>query len=140
MQIIKKRLQKRRYIALIVIWIVALSASIFDYFYGFVPTTYISAEYRFYALYFLIFYKIVEIYILYIFLYKKNRDNLFSSNFNQDMLNKFEKRAKQTLFLIPQGSIVFGIIAYKITGIVWFVYLFVLVASVVLLLIKPKNL
>ena len=140
MKSIKPKLLKRKNIALIVIWSIALFSLVFEHFYGFEPVTYIAKEYRYYAVAFLLFYKVVELFLFYFFLYKKNYIKLLEENFHVEMLEKFEKRSKQFFFLVPQGSVVFGIIAYKVTGMVWFVPLFVLIATITLLLVDPRRL
>ena len=140
MKTIKIKLLKRKKIALIVIWTVALLALLFEHFYGFEPVTYIDQAYRYYAVAFLLFYKVVELFLFYLFLYKKNYVKLLEESFHVEMLKTFEKRSKQFFFLVPQGSVVFGIIAYKVTGVVWFVPLFVFIATIVLLMVDPKCL
>jgi hypothetical protein len=140
MKNIKSQLRKRRKIALIVIWILALLALFFDYFYGFTPVSYISSEYRSYAVAFLLIYKLIELFLFYLFLYRKNYIKLIEKNFDIEMLSTFKKRSKQFFFLVPQGSVVFGVIAYKITGIVWFVPLFVVIASITMIMVNPQKL
>jgi hypothetical protein len=140
MKRIKIDLLKRKKIALIVIWTIALCSLLFEHFYGFEPVSYVAETYRYYAVAFLLFYKIVELFLFHFFLYKKNYLKLLEENFHVERLKKFEKRSKQFFFLVPQGSVVFGIIAYKVTAVVWFVPLFVLIATVALLLVNPKEL
>ena len=69
--------------------------------------------------YFLIAYKIVELVVLHMWLVKKS------------------KRCRLYLYLVPQGSIVFGFLAYKLSGLTGFVYLFLAIALLALWL--PKN-
>ena len=140
MKLIKLHLLKRKQIALIIIWIIALLALVFEHFYGFEPASYIPQEYRYWAVAFLLFYKIIELFLFYIILYRKHYLKVIDTAFHSEVLEKFAKKAKQFFFLVPQGSVVFGIIAYKITAIVWFVPLFVLIATIALFLVDPKNL
>ena len=140
MDILKLNLLKRKKIGLLVLWTVVLLAFLFDHFYGFSPASYIPEHYRFYAVAFLLFYKMIELFIFYLLFYKKHYLKLLEEDFHFEFLKTFEKRSKQFFFLVPQGSIVFGILSYKITSIVWFVPLFVLIATITLLLVDPRKL
>jgi len=55
-------------------------------------------------------------------------------------LEKFEKQAKKFFFLVPQGSIVFGILSYKLSGDIRYLWLFLSMAGILLWWVNPKKL
>ena len=63
-----------------------------------------------------------------------------SSNTDTDeLLGKFEKNAKRFFTLVPHGSVIFGVISYKLTVNIWFFLLFILIATTALFLVKPQR-
>ncbi len=91
-------------------------------------------------IYFLIGYKVIELALFYLFLYKKPYLKVIDEAFHTEVLERFEKRAKKFFFLVPQGSIVFGILSYKLSGQICYLWLFLLIALAVVLLVDPKKL
>ena len=140
MQNTKQRLNKRRNIALMVLLIVALLSLVADRYFPFSPPSYIDAKYRMPLVYFLIAYKVIELGIFYIIFYKKHYLKTVAQAYHIASLEKFEKQAKKFFFLVPQGSIVFGILSYKLSGNVVYLWLFLIIAAIVLWMVNPKKL
>ena len=86
------------------------------------PPSFILPSWHMPMVYFLAGYKAVELAFFYFWLIQR------------------AKRCKLYLYLVPQGSIVFGFLAYKLSGSVWFVYLFLAIALLALWLPKDKVL
>lgn len=90
--------------------------------------------------YFLIGYKVIELGIFYMLFYKKHYLKVLAEEYHITYLEKFEKQAKKFFFLVPQGSIVFGILSYKLSGNVLYLWLFLSIAALVLWRVDPKKL
>ena len=140
MQHIKLSLSKRRKIGFVVLLAVAVVGYFINNYYPFSPPSYINAEYRMPLVYFLIAYKIIELGIFYLIFYRKHYLKLLESEFHIHILEKFEKNAKRFFFLVPQGSIVFGILSYKLSGDIAYLWIFLSIAGSALLLVNPKKL
>ncbi|HHD79464.1 MAG TPA: hypothetical protein ENK98_07530 [Epsilonproteobacteria bacterium] len=140
MQNTKQRLHKRRNIALIVLLFIALLSIIVDRYFPFSPPSYIDTKYHILLVYFLIAYKVIELGIFYMLFYKKHYLKTLAQEYHITSLEKFEKQAKKFFFLVPQGSIVFGILSYKLSGNVQYLWLFLAIAAMVLWRVNPKKL
>ena len=140
MQQIKILLSKRRKIGLIVLLAIAIIGYLVNIYTPFSPPSYIASEYRMPLVYGLIGYKIIELGIFYLLFYRKHYLKLLEETFHTHLLEKFEKNAKRFFFLVPQGSIVFGILSYKLSGDIAYLWLFLLIATTTLLLVNPTKL
>jgi len=140
MQNTKQRLNKRRNIALVVLVVIALLSLIVEHYSPLSPPTYIDAKYRMPLVYFLIGYKIVELGIFYLIFYKKHYLKTLAEEYHVTSLEKFEKQAKKFFFLVPQGSIVFGVLSYKLSGNIFYLWLFLTIAATLLWWVDPKKL
>jgi len=140
MQNIKLSLLKRRKIGLTVLAIFAIAGYFTDLYYPFSPPSYIDVQWHMPLVYFLLAYKVIELGIFYLVFYRKHYLKLLAAQFHIDFLGKFEKNAKRFFFLVPQGSIVFGILSYKLSGQIQYFWLFLCIAAMTLILVDPKKL
>jgi len=140
MKTIKPSLSKRRKIGFLVLLAIAILGFVINRYYPFNPPSYISPAWRMPMVYGLIFYKIIELGIFYMLFYRKHYLKLLETEFHTHVLEKFEKNAKRFFFLVPQGSIVFGILSYKLSGEISYLWLFLSIATITLLLVNPKKL
>jgi len=140
MQHIKDSLSKRRKIGFSVLIAVALLGYLINLYYPFSPPSYIAKQWRMPLVYFLLTYKVIELVIFYLLFYRKHYLKLLEETFHTHLLEKFEKNAKRFFFLVPQGSIVFGILSYKLSGDIRYLWVFLIIASITLLLVNPKKL
>ena len=140
MKMIKLSLHKRRKIGFMVLAGIAILGYLINSFYPFNPPSYISPEWRMPLVYGLIAYKVIELGIFYLLFYRKHYIKLLEAEFHTHVLEKFEKNAKRFFFLVPQGSIVFGILSYKLSSQIGYLWLFLAIATIALLLINPKKL
>jgi hypothetical protein len=140
LQHIQNALLKRRKIGFIVLFIIAILGYFIDQYYPFLPPEYISPEWRDPFVYFLITYKVIELGIFYLLFYKRYSIALIEAKFHLHAVAKFEKNAKRFFFLVPQGSIVFGFLSYKLTGEIMYLWLFLCISTLALWLVNPKKL
>ncbi|PHS33731.1 MAG: hypothetical protein COA92_04305 [Sulfurovum sp.] len=140
MQQIKHSLVKRRNIGLVILLIIALLGYFIDRYAPFAPPGYISPEWRKPFVYFLITYKVIELGIFYLLFYRKHYIRLIEAQFDISFLEKFTKNAKRFFFLVPQGSIVFGFLSYKLSGEIVYLWLFLTIAFLTLILVNPNKL
>ncbi len=140
MQELIVHLNKRRTIVMRVIVLLAVVAIIVSYNFTITPTAYFGGKYNAYLIYGLIIYKIIELSILYYMLLHRHIAYMRNNANHSERLVKLKKHSKLLFFLIPQGNTVFGIIAYKLSGNVYYFLLFSFIALVTLLLIKPNSL
>jgi len=140
MKMIKLSLHKRRKVGFMVLASIAILGYIVNRFYPFNPPSYISPEWRMPLVYGLIAYKVIELGIFYLLFYRKHYLKLLEAEFHTHVLEKFEKNAKRFFFLVPQGSIVFGILSYKLSSQIGYLWLFLTIALITLLLVNPKKL
>jgi len=140
MKTIRPSLSKRRKIGFLVLLSIAILGFVINRYYPFSPPSYILPEWRMPMVYGLIFYKIIELGVFYILFYRKYYLKLLETEFHTQVLEKFEKNAKRFFFLVPQGSIVFGILSYKLSGEISYLWLFLSLATITLLLVNPKKL
>lgn len=137
---IKQGLMKRRKITIGILGIVALIALGINHFFQVSPPSYIPAKWQMPIVYGLIVYKIIELGLFYLFLYHRQYLKVVDNAFHTDALQNFEKYAKKFFFLVPQGSIVFGILSYKLSGSIYFLWLFLVIALFVLWTVNPNKL
>jgi len=140
MKMIKLSLHKRRKVGFIVLAGIAILGYLINRFYPFNPPSYISPEWSMPLVYGLIAYKVIELGIFYLLFYRKHYLKLLEAEFHTHVLEKFEKNAKRFFFLVPQGSIVFGILSYKLSSQIDYLWLFLAIATIALLLVNPKRL
>ena len=140
MKEIKTSLYKRRKIGFIVLFVIALLGYFVNLYYPLTPPSYIKPQWRMPMVYFLITYKVIELGIFYLLFYRKHYLKLLEAQFHTHLSKKFEKNAKRFFFLVPQGSIVFGILSYKLSGTVGYLWLFLSISAIALLLVNPKKL
>ena len=135
-----KNLIKRRKIVLLILLFVAFAGVLFDSFYRLTPPSYIDPKWRMTIVYALVAYKIVELFVIYLVFYKRHLSKILTPNHSIEDLKKFKKNARRFFFLVPQGSIVFGILSYKLSANLIYLLFFLFVASVVVLIVNPKRL
>lgn len=136
----KLSLYKRRKVGFIVLVAIAILGYLVNRFYPLNPPSYISQEWRIPLVYGLLAYKVIELGIFYLLFYRKHYLKLLEAEFHTHVLEKFEKNAKRFFFLVPQGSIVFGILSYKLSSQIGYLWLFLCIAFVTLLIVNPKKL
>ena len=139
MQNVINKLSKRRRIMFYILMAVALIAISIDHFFDIQATSYFGEEYNIYIVYGLISYKIIELSILYVIFYHRHMKKLSLDKNTDELLEKFEKNAKRFFTLVPHGSVIFGIISYKLTVNIWFFLLFIFIATTALFLVKPRK-
>lgn len=133
-------LEKRRKIAALVVILLTFLALAVNINFQISPVSYFDPKYNIYFVYGLIVYKILELPIIYYLLFHRYILKFRKLQNNSEYFNKLQKHTKLLFFLIPQGNIVFGIIAYKLSGDVSYFLIFSFIALLVLLLVKPKRL
>ena len=104
------------------------------------PTSYFGGQYNNYFVIGLIVYKMIELPVLYYLLLHRHVLHVKKHNNYEEIFEKIKKHTKLLLFLIPQGNTIFGIIAYKLTGNVFFFLLFSSIALITLFLTRPNKL
>ena len=139
MQNVINKLSKRRRIMFYILMLIALIAISIDRFFDIQATSYFGEENSMLMVYGLITYKVVELNILYLIFYHRHMKKLFLDENREELLQKFEKNAKRFFTLVPHGSVIFGIISYKLTVNIWFFLLFILIAATALFLVKPHK-
>lgn len=80
-------------------------------------------------------YKVIELFVIYYLLIHRYIREPLSQSFD-----KMVKHSKLFYFLVPQGNIVFGMIAFKVSGDVRYFLFFSLIALFVLLIMNPNKL
>lgn len=133
------KLQARRKVMFIILLVASVLALSVDYFFDIQPVNYFEYETQMLMVYALILYKLIELVIIYFVFYYRHLQKSRKAKDDNHVLTRFEKNGKRFFMLVPQGNIVFGIIAYKLTGIVGFLFLFLLFALGTLLLINPLK-
>lgn len=131
---------KRRMIMMGIVVFLAILAITASYFIHLSPSTYFGGKYNQMFIYALIVYKLIELPILYYLLLHRHVKALRKTLDHEELLVKLRKHSKLLLFLIPQGNTVFGIIAYKLSGNVFYFLFFSSTALITLYLIKPNKL
>jgi len=133
-------LKKRRILMMSIVGILAIISILVSINFHFQPALYFDGKYNFYFLSFLILYKLIELPFIYYFLFHRHIVHMKKNGYFEERFEKIKKHTKLLLFLIPQGNTVFGIIAYKISGNVYYFLLFSLIALITLLFVKPDKL
>lgn len=132
-------LQKRRRMMFYIVLSVALIGVAVDKFFQIKATSYFEPEMQLLFVYGLIAYKIIELCILYFLFYHRHMKKCLDTACDQDLSWKFEKNAKRFFMLVPHGSVIFGIISYKLTANLGFFLLFLTIAFTALYLVKPQK-
>lgn len=140
MQNIKNALLRRRKLGFFILLAIAIFGYIVDIYYPLTPPSYISKEWHMPLVYFLIAYKVIELGVFYLLFYRRHYLKLLEEQFHTHLLKKFEKNAKRFFFLVPQGSIVFGVLAYALSSEIRYLWLFLCIAALTLLLVNPRKL
>jgi len=130
---------KRRKIVLSILIIVAIVGLLVNHFYTIHPPSYIKTSWRLSIVYFLIVYKLIELFIFYILFYRRHYLKIIMPKFQIEDLHNFKKNVNRFFFLVPQGSIVFGILSYKLSTDIRYLLLFLLIAAVVVLIVNPNK-
>lgn len=133
-------LKKRRILMMGIVVGLAIISVLVSINFHFQPTLYFDGKYNFYFLSFLILYKLIELPIIYYFLLHRHILHMKKNGNYEERFEKIKKHTKLLLFLIPQGNTVFGIIAYKISGNVYYFLLFSSIAIITLIFVKPNKL
>jgi len=134
-----EKLIKRRKIVLSILFFVAFIGLLVNHFFTIPPPSYIKPSWRMNIVYFLIVYKLIELFIFYILFYRRHYLKIILPNFHIKDLHNFKKNVNRFFFLVPQGSIVFGILSYKLSADVRYLLLFLLIAFVVVLVVDPNK-
>ncbi len=133
-------LQKRRQLMFYIVFFIACLGVVVDSVFEIEAVSYFDdSKINLYLVYFLIGYKVIELYILYLFFYHRHMLKYYDEEHNDELLKKFDKNAKRFFMLVPHGSVIFGIISYKLTAQIGFFLLFLSIASIALYLVKPKK-
>ena len=101
---------------------------------------YFNGEYNIVLIYSLIVYKIIELVLLSYFLFYRHKRYLCNNEPTQEFLVTLKKHTKLLFFLIPQGNTIFGIIAFKLSGEVFYFLIFSCIAMVTLVIMNPNSL
>lgn len=133
-------LEKRRFFMIGIVVFLGIFALVVSFNLQVTPSIYFGGMYNTYFLFFLIFYKLIELPILYYLLFHRHVKYLQYNSLEEEILLKIKKHSKLLLFLIPQGNTIFGIIAYKLSGNIVYFLLFSSIALITLFLVKPKKL
>lgn len=129
---------RRKLMFYIVLGIAVIGISI-DAIFEIEPVTSLESQTRLYMVYGLISYKLIELVALYFFFYHRHMVRYHAEEHDEGLLAKFDKNAKRFFALVPHGSVIFGIIAYKLTANLQFFLLFLTIAFTTLFLVKPKK-
>jgi len=130
----------RRRIGVGILFLVGILGYFIHIYYPFAPPLYVSPRWRMPMVYFLLAYKLVELSMFYFFFYYKPYHKLLSSLFHTHFEENFKKNAKRFFFLVPQGSIVFGFLSYKLSADIIYLWVFLLIAFMALFLVSPRRL
>jgi hypothetical protein len=133
-------LKKRRAISMIVVTTLAFIAVGVSWKFHISRALYFNGAYNTIFIYALIVYKIIELVLLSYFLFYRHQRYLKNNEYTYEFLVTLKKHTKLLFFLIPQGNTIFGIIAYKLSGEVFYFLIFSCIALVTLTIINPNSL
>lgn len=133
-------LTKRRIIAVFAVIVIAVISIALSWNFHIGRVTYFDGKYNLVFTYSLIVYKIIELLFLSYFLFYRHKRYLKTNEPSIEFLTTLKKHVKLLLFLIPQGNTVFGIIAYKLGGEVFYFLIFSFIALLTLFIINPISL
>ena len=131
-------LQKRRRLMFYILFAIAIVGIGVDRFFEISPADYYDPRLQRYFVYGLIAYKLAELGVLYFFFYHRNMLKCSLAEHDESLREKFEKNAKRFFMLVPHGSVIFGIISYKLTAELAYFLLFINIAFVALFLVRPQ--
>ena len=140
MQDLVDSLYKRRKIAIYIVILFVFLSFIVDYHFIIESPNYFDEKYNMYFVYGLIIYKLFELIILYYILLYRYLIKFKTKTYNNKDFEKLKKHTKLLFFLIPQGNTIFGIIAYKLSGDVFYFLVFSFIALATLIFVKPEKL
>ena len=140
MQDLVDSLKKRRKIAIYIVVLFTPLSLLIDYNFQISPLTYFDGKYNIYFIYALIVYKLFELIIIYYILFYRYLIKLKAKTYKVEEYVKLKKHTSLLFFLIPQGNTIFGIIAYKLSANVLLFILFLTIAFITLMLVKPEKL
>ena len=140
MQALVYSLKKRRKIAIYIVLLFAFISLFLDYNLQIAPLNYFDGKYNIYFIYGLIVYKFIELIIIYYVLFHRYLIKLRNKTYKTEEYAKLKKHTSLLFFLIPQGNTIFGVIAYKLSANVLLFILFVTIALITLILVKPEKL
>lgn len=132
-------LNKRRKIIIFLIICFASLSILFHFTYTIVPLNYFDGKYNQLFIYGLITYKLIELPILYYILLHRHTLKLKNNDNYNTAFQRLTKQSKILFFLILQGNTIFGVISYKLSGDVLFFLLFMLIALLTTILVKPNR-
>jgi len=132
-------LEQRRKLMFYIVLAIAVIGITIDSLFQIEAVSYFDEENRLYMVYGLIAYKLIELVALYFFFYHRHMVKYHSVKHDDDLMAKFDKNAKRFFMLVPHGSVIFGVISYKLTANLEFFLLFLTIAFIALFLVKPKN-
>jgi len=139
MQTVIDNLSKRRKLMFYILMSISILAIAINYFFDIPITSYFGEENNIYIVFGLISYKILELSLLYLIFYRRHLHKLTHEDHSNELLAKFEKNGKRFFMLVPHGSTIFGMIAYKLTANIYIFLLFMLIATITLFLVKPQT-
>ncbi len=122
-----------------ILFAVALIGIGVDSFFEIAPANYYDPQLQLFFVYGLIAYKLLELTVLYFFFYHRHMLKCVGEEHDEAVRAKFEKNAKRFFMLVPHGSVIFGIISYKLTAELTYFLLFLAIAFIALSLVKPHN-
>jgi hypothetical protein len=131
-------LQKRRRLMFYILFVVAIIGIGVDRLFEISPADYYSPVLQLYFVYGLISYKLVELVLLYFFFYHRHMLKCTLAEHDKVLRARFEKNAKRFFMLVPHGSVIFGIIAYKLTAELEYFLQFLGIAIIALSLVRPQ--
>lgn len=134
-----KKLQSRRKTVFIILLAISFIAVGVEIFFDIKPLHYFEYEIQLLLVYTLISYKLIELVIIYFIFYHRHMIKCRNHNCSEALLSRFEKNGKRFFILVAQGNIVFGIIAYKLSGMIGYLFLFLFFALLTLSLVRPHE-
>ncbi len=137
---VKENLLKRRKMMFPILLLITCLALLVEVVFHIEVSSSLDASVQMYMVFGMIAYKIVELFAIYHYFYKRYWVKYLQSPDDSKPLQKFDKNGKRFFMLVPHGNVIFGMITYKLSGEIGVFLLFMLFAVVTLLLVNPKNL
>ena len=140
MQELVHALNKRKRVTIFIVVLFAILALLFNHNFTITTPNYFDGKYNIRIVNGLILYKMVELIIIYYYLFYRYIIRLRTISYTESQYPKLKKHTKLLFFLIPQGNTIFGIIAYKLSGDVLYFIVFSFIALITLILVNPNIL
>lgn len=137
---VKEGLLKRRKMMFPIVLVITAIALLVEVVFHIEVSSAVDASIQMYMVFGMIAYKIVELFAIYYYFYKRYWTKCLQSPDDSKALQKFDKNGKRFFMLVPHGNVIFGMITYKLSGEIGIFLLFMTFAVVTLLLVNPKNL